>query len=148
MAERKRELPPPERLFGASRLRTRWRTSAIPKPMPSLSTSKLLASTRPRTTDLCPLSAVLRPLAQQLLERGVGFGAELRCFGVVALGQFFRWRRGGSVNHGQIKMRIGVVRFDRECFEHFLFCRFLPAFLAGGNPQIVVGRSALRINGE
>src|SRR5256885_16705577 len=33
-AEQKSELLPPERLFGVIRRRTRWRMSAIPKPMP------------------------------------------------------------------------------------------------------------------
>jgi len=45
-------------------------------------------------------------------------------------------------------MRIGVARFDRDGFEHFLFRSFLPAFLAGGNPQVIVRRGALGINGE
>jgi hypothetical protein len=48
--EPKRELPPPERLFGVIRQHTRSRISAIPKPVPWLLTSKLLARTNATLT--------------------------------------------------------------------------------------------------
>src|SRR5205823_3668201 len=68
-AERKRELLLPGRRFGVIRQHTRWRISAIPKPMPSLSISNLLDHTSPldyMTTDhklptSGPLTSVLQP---------------------------------------------------------------------------------------
>src|SRR4030095_1286497 len=64
----------------------------------------------------------------------------------MTLRSFFRRRRGGGVDHRKIKMRVGIVGFNRDGFEHFFLRRFLPAFLAGGNAEIIVGSRAFWIN--
>src|SRR6266536_5232794 len=87
-AERKRELLLllPGKRCGVIRQHTRWRISAIPKPMPSLSISNLLDRTSPpdyMTTDhklptSGPLTSVLQPsrkacifnLSPSLCKRG------------------------------------------------------------------------------
>ena len=45
-------------------------------------------------------------------------------------------------------MRVHIIRISRDRFEHFFFGRFLPAFLARGNTQIIMRDEALGINRE
>ena len=94
------------------------------------------------------LESIALPSVKQFLERRIALGAERRGLGVMLLGQFFRRRTGGGVNDSEIKMRVGVIGIIGDGFEDFSLGRFLPAFLAGGNPEIIVRRRAPGIDRE
>ena len=66
--------------------------------------------------------------------------------GVVFSGEFPRAGLRGDENDRKIKMRIAVVRVVGESLKDLLLCLFLPAFLAGGDTEIVVSGSALWID--
>ena len=52
--------------------------------------------------------------------------------------QFLRRRIRRRVDDREIEMRIGVIRIIVDRFEHFFLRRFLPAFLAGGDAEVIV----------
>src|SRR3979411_857304 len=86
--------------------------------------------------------------AQEFFERSVGLGAELGGLRVMAFGQVLGRRLRRCVNDGEIGMRVGIRRIIGDGREHFFFGGFLPAFLARGDAEIIVGGGTLGINGE
>ena len=66
----------------------------------------------------------------------------------MAPGQFLRRRLRRRVDHREIKVRVGVIGIIRDRFQHFFLGGFLPAFLTGGDPEIIVRNCALRVDRE
>ena len=52
------------------------------------------------------------------------------------------------VDYGKVKVRIGVVGFGGDGFQHFLLRGFLPTLLAGGDSKIIVRSRTLGIDRE
>jgi hypothetical protein len=58
----------------------------------------------------------------------------------------FGRRLRSGINDSEIKMRIRVARIVRNRLGHFFLGRFLPAFLARGDAEIIVRRRTLGID--
>ena len=58
----------------------------------------------------------------------------------------FGRRLRSGINDGEIKMRIRVTRIVRNRLDHLFLGRFLPAFLARGDAEIIVRRRTLGID--
>ena len=100
------------------------------------------------TAQTVSASEIAFHLAQQLLERGIGLGAQRSRLHVMQFGLLLGGRLVGGVNDREIEMRIRVIGIRRDRVEHFLFRRLLPALLARGNAKIIMRRRALRIDPE
>src|SRR5262249_41658270 len=90
-------------------------------------------------------SSIFRSL-QQSFQRWTGLRAERRRTRVMFPGKFPRRRLRGNEDDREIEMRIGVVRIFRDGLKHLLFCLLLSAFLARGNPEVIVRRGTVWIN--
>ena len=64
----------------------------------------------------------------------------------MALRQLLRRRLIRRVNYREIVMRVDVIGIGRDRFQHLFLGRFLPAFLARGDPEIIMRDEALRVD--
>src|SRR5215467_11139234 len=62
------------------------------------------------------------------------------------LGHLFRSRLRSDKNHGEIKMRISVIRITCNRLKYLFLGLLLPAFLARGDAEIIMGGGAVWID--
>src|SRR3954447_9479190 len=82
---------------------------------------------------------------QQGFQRRTRLRAEGGRPSVVFLGEFPRWRLSRDENNREIEMRVCVIRIFGDGLEHLFFCLLLPAFLAGGNTEVIVRGGTVRV---